>query len=287
MHPYIIRFGHFGIPGYGLMLGIGFLVALWFAGRILRRRPVPGASADVILDTATIAFLAGIAGGRLFYVFLNFRHYAENPLAVFKIWEGGLVLYGGVLLGLMVGVLLLRRRNIPVLPVLDRIAPPVAAALAFGRIGCFLNGCCYGVISHGWGVCFPKFMDVGPGGAREITGSPAFLDHLGRGLLGQEAVASLPVLPTQLMEAAFAAGLALFLHMRLSRSRRDGGTFAAFLGLYAAWRFCLEFARGDNPSCWGPLTFSQGISLAVLAGVLALVRHIGRRKGIINSAEAP
>ena len=186
-----------------------------------------------------------------------------------KSWNSGFVFYGGGIVGVVSAIFILRYRREPVLRFLDLAAPSVMLGLAFGRIGCFLNGCCFGsVCEKPWAVVFPK-------------GSPAFSTQIKNGLLDSDASSSLPVHPTQLYEVI--AALIIFLILSFYWRRKymsqfpagkdpliqtppyRAGIIISLLGvLYPLWRFAVEFLRGDNEKLWfDTLTYSQGVSILV------------------------
>lgn len=234
------------------MMGLGFLMAFWLAKHQIRKNPQIGLKEEVLLDVATLSFLAGIIGARLLYVTVNFKFYMDAPIGILKIWEGGLILYGGLVLGVATSIYLLRRRKLPILSSLDLVAPSIALGLGFGRIGCFLNGCCFGKVCptgwKAWGIHFP-------------SGSPTFKDHLEHGWISQETLSSLAVYPTQLFEAVFGFLLCLYLAKSFGPPHREGRTILCLLISYAAWRFLIEFLRGDNTPLLLGLTLSQLFSL--------------------------
>jgi phosphatidylglycerol---prolipoprotein diacylglyceryl transferase len=147
-----IPIGQDGIPvyGFGMMLFLAFIACTWLASR---RAELEGISKDVIQDIAVWLFLGGLLGARITYL-LN-----ENPRApltdwwwkLFRIWEGGIVLYGAILGGtaayFVAWALIYRRRGLRTLPFADAVAPSIALGVALGRLGCLLNGCCYGQVA--------------------------------------------------------------------------------------------------------------------------------------------
>jgi phosphatidylglycerol:prolipoprotein diacylglycerol transferase len=170
-------------------------------------------------------------------------HPPRDCFAALKFWQGGLTYYGGFLLAVPLGLLYARRKNLGVWRVADLAAPVIMLGLVLGRIGCFLNGCCYGA---------PTDAPIGV----QLPG------HAG------------PVHPTQLYEAVGA--LALFLALRYAiapRKRRDGDVFAALLVLYGVMRFAIELLRADQRGSLGPLSTSQALSIPLIAaGVWLLLR---------------
>lgn len=155
MHPILfeIPFTHLTIKSYGLMMVVGFLSAV-FLIRHLARNITP--NPHLITNAALYSLIAGVVGARLFYVIHYPEKFKTNLLSVFAIWEGGLELLGGVVLALVVIIVYIRYHKLPIRKYLDILAIGLMLALMFGRIGCFLNGCCFGRPTNlPWGVRFP------------------------------------------------------------------------------------------------------------------------------------
>lgn len=183
-----------------------------------------------------------------------YGHSTEYSWKVFRNWQSGFVLYGGLITGVAAGVLYIKMRGLSVSQVADLVAPSVMLALAFGRIGCFLNGCCHGKITEAFtGIRFPADSPA----ARE--------QHMGWN------EKSKPVHPTQLYETAAAIAFFFFLSWFYRQKRKaQGEVFLLMVMLYSAWRFVIEFWRGDERPQWlGELSYSQvmSIGLFVIAGV--------------------
>ncbi len=141
MHPVLLKIGFFEIYSYGFILAIAFLVCGFLASRRARQFDL---GQEIVWDLFFWILLGGIAGARILYIFLNFNFFLRNPAEVFMVWHGGLVWYGGFLGGVLFGIFYLRKNKLDNPAVLDFIAPYIALGQAIGRIGCFLNGCCYG-----------------------------------------------------------------------------------------------------------------------------------------------
>jgi phosphatidylglycerol:prolipoprotein diacylglycerol transferase len=160
MHPELfeIPFIHLTIKSYGLMMVIAFLAAISLIRRLSRNiTPDP----QYITNAALYSLIAGVVGARLFYVIHHFNDFQERPLSVFAIWKGGLELLGGVLLAIVVIVFYSRHHKLPIRRYLDILAIGLMLALAFGRIGCFLNGCCFGRPTNlPWAIRFPYGSDA-------------------------------------------------------------------------------------------------------------------------------
>jgi phosphatidylglycerol:prolipoprotein diacylglycerol transferase len=155
MHPILfeIPFTNLTVKSYGLMMVIGFLSAVFLIRRLSRNiTPDP----QMITNAALYSLIAGVVGARLFYVIHYFEKFRTDLLAVFSIWEGGLELLGGVILSIAVIVAYMYYHKLAIRKYLDILAIGLMLALMFGRIGCFLNGCCFGRPTNlPWGVRFP------------------------------------------------------------------------------------------------------------------------------------
>ena len=256
MHPYINILGRI-IPAYGLSLIVGACVAWLLVVTLLKIKKRPK-SADV-----SLAFLAGICGGiigsfilrpimRLVGIAVSPNGFAAIPIStLFNYLFGEIVFYGGLIGGLVAIWIYCRKYKVATIPLLDLFAPALALALAIGRIGCHLAGCCYGIevtANHPLAVVYP-------------------IDSIG-------APPGLPLLAVPLMEAALSAALCIALVVMYLKARRPGVCVAMFLLIYPTWRFTIEFFRGDViRGAYGMLTTSQYISLAVFVfGAVYFIR---------------
>lgn len=262
-----------GLPvyGYGFMLFVGFIAAGWTGARRARRIGIPQ---EFVWDVTIWIFAAGIVGARLFYllqygdrIFAD-KHGWDVLRAAVNLPDGGLVLYGGVILALAVYLLFCRMRALSPLLMADVMIPSFFVGLGFGRIGCFLNGCCYGELSHlPWAVRFPQ-------------GSVPFLAMVQRGLLSPDAAATPPLHPSQLYSSAAAFLLAFATAWYFRRRPQNGAVLGLALLAYPVTRFLIEFVRGDEPGQFGTsLTISQWVSLVMFAGGLVYVWWLRRREG--------
>jgi phosphatidylglycerol:prolipoprotein diacylglycerol transferase len=253
----------FEIPGLGLKLfGYGFMLMLAFLGAMTlaaRRAARERLDPEIIYDLAVWVFLGGLLGARLFYVVQYWGVRVHRISDIFKIWEGGIVLYGSLIgaSAALFGYWLLRR--FPLLPTLDAIAPSLALGVALGRFGCFLNGCCYGDRCNlPWAVRFPK-------------GSPPWGDQVRAGLITRDAVASLPVHPTQLYSTIDGLILLVLLLAFYPLRRRDGEVMALLLLTYPLTRFLIEWLRNDES------VFVAGMTIRDRPGLLGLPPAPARR----------
>jgi len=246
----------FRIPGLGLTVyGFGFLAMLGiFIGALVAERRCRKVRLEPwrIYDLTIWLVLGGLVGARLFYVALFWGETVFTLSDVFKVWEGGLILYGAAI-GATVAFFLYRAfHTFPVLATLDAIAPSIGLALMFGRFGCYLNGCCYG---DAFGlsrlaVRFPK-------------GSPAWISERARGLITKDALWSLPIHPTQLYASFNGFLLFLLLSAFFPIRRRDGEVIGLLLLTYPVARFLLEQLRDDEAAMLSGLTVSQAVSVVL------------------------
>ncbi len=241
MHPILWSFGPIHLYSYGLMLAIGFLAATAVAER---QAQAAGLDPARIQTLGLVALAAGLLGARIGYVLLNLPLFLGHLSEIFRVDHGGLVFYAGFAAGIIAGILYVRKAKLPLGVTLDLMIPSVVLAHAFGRVGCFLNGCCYGKpTTLPWGVVFP---------------GDTFARH-----------------PTQLYEAAALVAIFFFLR-RVARRSVPPGTVVLIYGLaYGTWRFFIEFFRGDNPIIGGGLTVFQwwSIGLVLLCGLILQFRR--------------
>lgn len=180
-------------------------------------------------------------------------HQPRDCLRAFKFWYGGLTYYGGLGLAIVAGLIYVRKRRMPTWEVGDLAGFAIPGGLVFGRVGCFLAGCCFGKVTDSvLGVAFPR-------------GSPAFDHHVELGLIARSASESLPVWPTQLFEAAACLAIAVFTRWLLTRRRFAGQVFFTSMMLYAVARFLIEFLRDDPRGDYFGLATSQWLSIPLFA----------------------
>lgn len=243
MHPVFITIGEFTIATYGVLVALGFALGLWIAGR---RAKADGIPAEQVQNLGVWLIVAGMAGGKLFYMGFHWPDFLAGWRAEgIRSLREGFVFYGGFLGATLVGWLYARAHKLPFLKVADAFAPALALGHALGRLGCFANGCCYGKpCDLPWGVRFPA-------------------GHLAH---------DFPVHPVQLYEAA--GNLAIFAGLMLyTRHRRfPGQVWWFYLFGYGALRFVVEFFRGDY--AYRHLgTFTNGHLIAAALILAALIGH--------------
>ena len=252
-----------GVPvrGYGTMLLLAAAAGTWLS--VVRGRAA-GYDADTITGLGLEVFLWGIVGARLFHVIEYHDRFfpagttlLEGISGVLNVAAGGLTVFGSIPTAALAAWRFASRRGLSIARLADCIAPGLLLGLAIGRVGCFLNGCCYGgPCDLPWGVRFPPE-------------SPPWLDQAARGLLpvagGAPFPWSLPVHPAQLYAAIDAALLAALAVAFTPFARADGAVFALVLTLHPLSRFLLEMIRIDEaPALGTPLSISQLVSLLLL-----------------------
>lgn len=351
----------FGIPvyGYGMMLFLAFVLCSWLAGRLARRE---GIDPKVLPDLGIWLFVTGILGARVTFVLQDWSAFAAEPVRMFYLWDGGLVLYGSIIGG-AIGYLLAYRRflapaHISSWKMADVLAPCIALGVGLGRVGCLLTGCCYGNVAGAScpAIEFPlpsaPTQDMARLGYQTLAGftvnddlkvqqvepaSPAAqaglrpgdvitainnvdvsadkvekakdgqkrrisrYGLLSAGLTGAWPAGvrqlhlkvrrgdqpielppflpeSLPLHPTQIYET-ISMGLLLFLLLSFYPYKKHDGAVMVLLMLgYGLHRFLNEMLRIDNPPELLGLTFSQEVSLLVLAGGAVLAYFVFTRR---------
>jgi phosphatidylglycerol:prolipoprotein diacylglycerol transferase len=255
-------FGGLSVFGYGAMLVLAFISSTWLACWRARREHL---DPDVIMDMAFWVFLSGMVGARLFYCVEYWGTEIQSLWEILQYWKGGIVYYGGLIGGTIAFFVYRRLRPFPLRPYMDVLAPSIAIGTMFGRLGCFLNGCCYGrVCELPWAVSFPM-------------PSPAWLHHHELRMIPTGAVESLAVHPTQIYSAIDGLVLLLLLSAFFPLRRRDGEVFALLIITYPITRFLIEFLRNDEGAFLAGLTISQIISVALFLTGLAFWGWLSRQ----------
>lgn len=253
MHPELLQLGPLHLRSFGAAMAAAFLVGTWLGLREARRL---GLDEDRFVNVILVTLVAAVLGARGLYVIEHLAEFRSEWGSVFALWQGGLTLYGGVVAGTFAGLVAARRLGLPRWVVADALAPSLALGTMLGRVGCWLNGCCYGhPTSLPWGVRFPH-------------DSFAYLEF-----------GDTPVHPSQLYNAA--AGLLLFVVLWAVRRRvRVPGTlFWSFLLAFSLLRVPIDMSRAWEADSAlllvGPLTVteSQLTSLALaMFSTLMLMR---------------
>lgn len=283
MHPILFHIGDFYIGTYGVMIVIGVGAAILLGLHYAKKVGVPP---EFIYDLAFVVLLAGFIGGRVLFIVVGFKEFLADPLSMI-LSRTGFVFVGGLLFAMAAAIGYIRYKRMPIWEVADIAGPSLPMAHAFGRIGCFLAGCCYGSVCPAdfpLGASFPHLIDR----HGETVFSFAYGDQLQRGLIDASAAASLPVYPTQLFESAanFIISLALIYMWR--KRKFPGQIFVLYLMLYGFARFCIEFFRGDaERGIWiYGLSTSQIFCLVAIAGAAVLWTKLKPRMPIRGARPA-
>lgn len=259
MHSIAFRIGSLTIHWYGVLVAMGFFAGLWTASR---RARLVGITAEQVFDIGPWLIVGGIAGGRILYVISYWREqFAAKPFPeIFMIQHGGLVFYGGLIGAVTAAIIYLLLKKLPMWKMADILAPSIALGYAFGRIGCLMNGCCYGrACSMPWAIHFP-------------------LDHATHGA---------PVHPTEIYDSLLNLAFYCFLAWLFRRKKFDGQVFAIYLIGYAVLRSFVEYFRGDYPVYYGGwATPAQLISAGILAAGLLLFFLLRRQPHLPAEAQS-
>ena len=267
MHRILFTLGPITIYSYGTFLALAFFISTYLT---LKRASKIGISPEAVVDLSILVVVFGLLGARIFYILTFHEYYFSQPKEIIKVWQGGLVFYGGFILATITAIIFLRRKKISIWKFADIAAPNISLGLAVGRIGCFLNGCCFGKISQKFGITFPC-----------KDNSPVCLEQISLGLLQPGTQFSLPVIPSQLYSSL--ACLFIFLILVLLRdsrnlasyfSKREGMIFWLFLFFYSIFRFFIEESRFYETVFYlSRLTLSQLISLGLIfLSILAFIK---------------
>lgn len=258
---------HFKLHSYGVMIALGFVVAIYLAVRQARRE---GLAADVILDLAFWILIASMVGSRVLFIIVNMDSYIADPLALIKIWQGGLVFYGGFLGAVAASIWYCMRRGISFLRIADIMIPSLAIGHAFGRIGCYAAGCCHGL---------PCSIE-GFGAVYRASGT----------VVARNDLLGVPLHPTQLYESLGELAIFVILIAMRRRKRFHGQLLIAYLFLYPLLRSVNEMFRGDYErgmllgiDLFGDdkpelLSTSQLISFILAAVAVGLLAGVLRRR---------
>jgi len=245
MHPILFKIGPVTVHSYGLMIAIAFLVSMYFASHSAKKADI---SPEKIADFGLVLLISGIIGARLLYILTEIEYYRANPLEILMIWKGGLVFYGGFISALVCGLVFLKRNKIPVLKTCDHIIPYLALGHAIGRIGCFLNGCCFGKPTNlPWGMIFPG------------------------GSIAGDTYSNIHIHPTQLYSVYTNFLIFAILLLFGNWKKFDGQILYLYFILYSVSRFLIEFVRVEPQVLFG-LTMSQVVCVVLfLTGVVMYI----------------
>lgn len=257
MYNEILTIGPVTIHGYGLMIGLGVMAALLLGDY---RSKKFGLNGDHIYGMTFSAVILGFVAARILFIITEWKDFLQNPMQYLA--GAGFVVYGGIIGGALTIYGFCKIKKIDMLAYLDLMIPSVALAQAFGRVGCFLAGCCYGRETDSLlGVVFTN-SDFAPNGVK--------------------------LLPTQLFMAGGDLVIMAVLLWYATKRPMRGRTSALYLMLYSIGRFIIEFFRNDDRGTVGMLSTSQFIAVfTLIAGVLGFFVIMPKlsQKGKTESAE--
>lgn len=237
------------------MIAIGIIVAVSIGERLIKKI---GLSSDDMFSLSVYALIGGILGGKLLYILVEIQDFIDDPYKFISTLGSGFVIYGSIIGGIIAVFIFCRIRKLKLFKILDLLIPCVAIAQGFGRIGCFLAGCCYGKVTEcalGMTIHSPYTSDV----------SKRY--------------------PTQIFSSIFDFALGFLLLWYWSKVGKDekvnGKVFALYLILQSAGRFAVEFIRDDPRGVIGPFTTSQFIGLfGFIFGIILYIFN-SRKKGSV------
>lgn len=258
MYPILFKLGPLPIPGYGTALMIGFLISMYLAERDSHKFGIPK---DKLSDLFPRIIIGAILGARLFHVFFERPNFfLQNPLDIFKLWDGGVTFYGGLIVCILVVLHFSKKNKVSMLNLSDFLITYVALGQVFGRIGCFLAGCCHGIPTNlPWGIT--------------VTNINSVTTPLG-----------VPLHPTQLYQSLWNLLTFLILYRNAKKKRFVGENLLLYGIIYPIGRFIVEIFRGDEGRGYivGNLSTSQGISLILFVICLSIyiikLRKISKTK---------
>jgi phosphatidylglycerol:prolipoprotein diacylglycerol transferase len=253
VHPVLIWLGSIPVRAYGAFVGAALVTGMSLCVRYARRVGIPG---ERMLDATYASVVAGLIGARLMYVLVHIGDFTNDPMAALRVWEGGMMYFGGLVMGIVVGSWAAIRLKVPIWSGVDCIAPAMGAGQAVGRIACLAAGCCYGKKYAGmWSITFSDPLAAAP-------------PHLA-------------LIPTQALQIGEGLLLWWFGAWMFKHRRWDGQAFLYTLAAAGVTRSLLEELRGDSargffmPSMFGesmPSSRVVGIALVAAAVGVTIVR---------------
>jgi len=264
MHPIAAKIGPFTIYSYGVMVAIAFLFGFFIASREAVRK---GVKAELVYDMGFYLLAGSIIGARVYYIiFFGLKDFLADPVSALKLWQGGLAIHGGIIGGIISGVIFARARRVSFWLLADLAAPSVILGQAIGRIGCFLNGCCFGTPTDlPWGVVFPE---------GSIPWYTFGTQHLH---------------PSQLYSSLYGLILFLILHWRLKRKAFDGQVVGLLFMIEAVFRYAIEYIRyyedAMHIDLWGMHpTYNHLISIALFLLGLGIYLWGAKKSGLLATS---
>lgn len=283
----LFKIGSLSVHGYGFMIGIGFIIALFLGEFRAKRKNMKD---EAVIDLAIIAGVTGFIGAKILYIIVSFKEFMVNPLAV--IGSEGFVVYGGIISGVLCCYLYCRVKKLSFMEYFDLVMPEVAVAQGFGRIGCFLAGCCYGRETDSvFGVVFPE-NSLAPAGVKLIP--TQLISTAGNFIIAFVLIILADVVFKKRNEAE--ARINVSGNDEISQNAGNGrrlryGSVPGDIGctymlLYGIGRFLVEFLRNDYRGEIGFMSTSQFISVFIVIGsaVLYVINHKNTKAAVMTRA---
>lgn len=244
MYNDILKIGGLTIHGYGLMIGLGVVCAIFLAEYRAKKR---GLNRDQLFSIFLLVLIFGFVGAKLLYCIVELNAILAHPILIVS--GDGFVVYGGIIGGITAVFVYCHVKKTSFLTYFDLLVPSVALAQGFGRLGCFLAGCCYGRETESpFSIMFQNSL-YAPNGIK--------------------------LLPTQLIMSGGDFLIAVILLLYAKKDRKKGKTTGLYLILYSIGRFAVEFLRNDYRGAVGFLSTSQFISIfTLLLGVLLFASNL-------------
>jgi phosphatidylglycerol---prolipoprotein diacylglyceryl transferase len=241
MHPILVQLGPISIRYYGLMYIIAIALGFYLLWREVRRKKIP-LTMESLLDLLLLTIPLALIGARLYYVVFRLDYYGRYPLDIFKIWEGGLAIHGGVLGGILAVLIFTRWKKVKFWSLTDAMAPSLILGQAIGRIGNLMNGDAYGIPTNlPWGIHFPPDSPAG-------MAYPGLATH-----------------PSMIYEMILNLGIFAYLWAIRKKGYKDGFATSMYFILYAVARSIVSMTRGDDLYL-GPIRLPYLVSALLLIG---------------------
>lgn len=221
MHPILVKIGPVTIHTYGFLLAMGVLAAIWLCLRLAKKQ---GLDTRVLADFLFYTILVGLLGAKLFLLVTEFSYYSQNPGQIKNLIFSAGTFYGGLIFGALFAAWYIKKHKMDLPVLVDIMGPSVALAHFFGRLGCFMAGCCWGRDAHGCSIAV-EFTDKSATTGVELN---------------------TPLYPTQLVESILNLLNFVFLMILYKRKKFNGQVFVLYIFNYSVIRFFIEFFRGDD-----------------------------------------
>ncbi len=253
MHPVLFHYGFITIHTYGFLIAIAFYAGISLASTKAKKE---GIDPEKIMDLGIYIIVCSVIGGRLFFVLRNYEMFVDAPLDAFKVWQGGLVFYGGLLLVVPVSIWYVKKHSLPTIRCMDITAPYISLGQSIGRLGCFSSGCCYGAPSKlPWAVTYTSQNSLAP--------------------------LNVTLHPSQIYSSIMNLAIFFALLWLYKRKKFDGQVFSFYLIFYAIARFTVENFRSDPRGSVNligvSLSTSQVISIFIFTSGLLFLTFCKKR----------